>query len=409
MRPTCFVIMPFGEKESIDFDKVYKEIIVPSCKKADVEVIRADEELMGGIIHKSMFERIILSDIVIVDVSIANANVYYELGIRHALKKSKTILIAKKGQSLEFDIRPMRTLFYDENSSSVKKIVKSIQDVLKESYTDSPIYNFFDTLDEKKLKDRSETFQKNILKENEIIQKIDIASDLRELNKIKKGLQFTINEEQILLKLFLKYKDCKFYEDVLKIYKKLPKELQEYKVVKEQLGFCYNRIEKRDKAKIVLKDVIKKYGQNSETLGILGRVYKDEFLQTNKYADLKKAINYYKQGFESDIRDYYPGINLVTLMSLDDKKNQHEFEMILNTVKYSIKQDTKKHKNYWNVASLLELEVLSKNKKESKKVVQELLEFDSQEWMIETTVNNLQIINNNYNLRWIGKIMKAIL
>src|SRR5215469_12936311 len=82
--PLCFVLMPFGNKESnatiINFDSIYKEIIKPSISDSGLEPIRADEEIAGGIIHKPMFERLMLCDYAICDLTTANANVFYELG-----------------------------------------------------------------------------------------------------------------------------------------------------------------------------------------------------------------------------------------------------------------------------------------------------------------------------------------
>src|SRR5437870_4736315 len=65
--PLCFVLMPFGTKAtqgggSIDFDKIYRDAIAPAIQDADLVPIRADEERTGGIIHKPMFERLLLGE-----------------------------------------------------------------------------------------------------------------------------------------------------------------------------------------------------------------------------------------------------------------------------------------------------------------------------------------------------------
>jgi hypothetical protein len=64
-RPLCFVLMPFGRKADaaarvIDFDRVYRDLIAPAITAADMDPLRADEEMTGGIIHKPMFERLTL-------------------------------------------------------------------------------------------------------------------------------------------------------------------------------------------------------------------------------------------------------------------------------------------------------------------------------------------------------------
>ena len=94
MKPLCFIIMPFGKKPDangniIDFDYVYNEFIRKVIDQCGLVPIRADEEMIGGIIHKPMYERLVLCDYAIADLTTANANVFYELGIRHALRDIK--------------------------------------------------------------------------------------------------------------------------------------------------------------------------------------------------------------------------------------------------------------------------------------------------------------------------------
>ena len=63
----CFVLMPFGRKPDktgmiINFDAIYQKIIKPAIESVNLHPIRADEEKVGGVIHKPMYERLILSD-----------------------------------------------------------------------------------------------------------------------------------------------------------------------------------------------------------------------------------------------------------------------------------------------------------------------------------------------------------
>ena len=117
-RPLCFVLMPFGRKPAvggalIDFDAVYREVISPAIEQAGFEPLRADEEMTGGIIHKPMFERLILCEFAIADLTTANANVFYELGVRHAVRPFSTILLfAEGGTQLPFDVAPLRAIPY---------------------------------------------------------------------------------------------------------------------------------------------------------------------------------------------------------------------------------------------------------------------------------------------------------
>src|SRR5690242_7654357 len=97
-RPLCFVLMPFGKKPTVagatvDFDAVYHDLIAPAVDAAGLQTIRADEEMSGGIIHKPMFERLILCEYAVADLTTANANVFYELGVRHAVLPWSTALL----------------------------------------------------------------------------------------------------------------------------------------------------------------------------------------------------------------------------------------------------------------------------------------------------------------------------
>src|SRR2546430_13095682 len=117
LLPLCFVLMPFGRKNDasgrfVDFDDVYKNVIAPAIHDAELEPLRADEEVTGGIIHKPMFERLMLCPYAVADLTTANANVYYELGVRHALRPYSTILAFAEGGRLPFDLPMNRALPY---------------------------------------------------------------------------------------------------------------------------------------------------------------------------------------------------------------------------------------------------------------------------------------------------------
>src|SRR5208337_4356044 len=116
--PLCFVLMPFGAKSDpnglvIDFDSVYQDLIAPAIREASLEPLRADEEMSGGIIHKPMFERLVLCEYAVADLTTANANVFYELGVRHAALPETTVLVYGGKSRLPFDVAPLRALNYE--------------------------------------------------------------------------------------------------------------------------------------------------------------------------------------------------------------------------------------------------------------------------------------------------------
>ena len=110
MNNNCFVIMPYGLKKDvdgreIDFDEIYEYIIQKAVKKLKgFECIRCDNINESGWIHKRMIQHIFEDRVAIVDTSTLNANVFYELGVRQALRKGVTVLIQRKGTPSPFNI-----------------------------------------------------------------------------------------------------------------------------------------------------------------------------------------------------------------------------------------------------------------------------------------------------------------
>src|SRR5919107_6431938 len=91
-----FVAMPYNNKEGIDFNKIFSDLIKPALEEEGYEVFRADQEQRAGEIRTDMFQELLLADLVVADLSIDNPNVWYELGVRHALRKRGVVQIKSK-------------------------------------------------------------------------------------------------------------------------------------------------------------------------------------------------------------------------------------------------------------------------------------------------------------------------
>ena len=96
----------------IDFDSVFAELIQPALLEAGLEAFRADLEQRAGSIHSDMFQELLLADLVVADLSIDNANAWYELGVRHALRARGVVLMFSGREYLPFDVGPERALRY---------------------------------------------------------------------------------------------------------------------------------------------------------------------------------------------------------------------------------------------------------------------------------------------------------
>ena len=136
MNNTCFVIMPIGDqiignvtitKEQLreKYDYIIKNAILKALP--GIEVIRADEELNPGSMSNDIFTKLMHSKYVIADITYPNPNVFYELGIRHAIKPG-TILIREKVDFLvPFDISHLRHIEYTQEPSGMDKLALELK------------------------------------------------------------------------------------------------------------------------------------------------------------------------------------------------------------------------------------------------------------------------------------------
>jgi O-acetyl-ADP-ribose deacetylase (regulator of RNase III) len=157
----CFVIMPFGTKKEkrpdgteieIIFDYVYHELIKAAVESLGIDCDRCDEIIDTGSIHAKMFHGIFEADVAVVDVSFLNPNVYYELGIRHALNKHTTLVIRKNSnQPPPFNINGLNILGYDIDdneklNASRQKISEYVKNGLEKQSVDSLVHEYLDNL-----------------------------------------------------------------------------------------------------------------------------------------------------------------------------------------------------------------------------------------------------------------------
>lgn len=156
----CFVICPIGEEGSPTRDqsnKVFRHLITPPAQQAGYTPKRADHLDRPGIITSQVIEHVIEAPLVIADLTDRNPNVFYELAIRHAVKKPLIQLINRKEQ-IPFDVASTRIIKFDlTDPDSVERAKEEIANQIQSLHTDdSPIDNPISTaLDLKALK-RSE-------------------------------------------------------------------------------------------------------------------------------------------------------------------------------------------------------------------------------------------------------------
>jgi hypothetical protein len=152
---SAFIIRPFGTKNGIDFDRVERELIGPALEEYDFVGRTTGDSLKQGNIRTEMFRRLLIADVIIVDISINNANVFYELGIRHALRSKRTFMIRGSSVALPpdevpFDLRTDRYLSYEvqDPAAALDKLKEGLRQTLLSDDKDSPVFQLLPELEE---------------------------------------------------------------------------------------------------------------------------------------------------------------------------------------------------------------------------------------------------------------------
>jgi hypothetical protein len=132
----CFVVSPIGEHGTERFEafrRVLERLIRPAIEASamGLTVIRADEIHRPGSFIRDVVEYLAQAYMVVVDITGQNANVFYELGVRHALSP-RTILIARATSDIPADLREYRTLIYSDSAESDETFRQTLRNYLEE-------------------------------------------------------------------------------------------------------------------------------------------------------------------------------------------------------------------------------------------------------------------------------------
>ena len=124
-RRLCFVLMPFTE----EFNRIYKECIKSTIEKHNWICQKADEIYETKAIIDLILEQIHRADLIVADITGKNANVFYELGYAHAVKKN-TILLTQSIADAPFDLRHRQLVKYSPEPENLEKLSKDIEKYL---------------------------------------------------------------------------------------------------------------------------------------------------------------------------------------------------------------------------------------------------------------------------------------
>jgi hypothetical protein len=441
----CFIAMPFGSRSAdggiiIDFDRVHL-FIHRGAEAAGLEAIRADFEPAGGFILKPMLERLLVAEYVVADLTLANPTVMYEVGVRHGASARATLLLCAEpvvGQ-LPSDFKPLRMVPYalagDGSLSDVAggALANEVSERLQQARAgqlliDNPIMQITAWKPAGSIEhSKTDVFLQRLQFTGELGERIKAALLIHNNNQAVARLA-EIESEVIalppdisqvhtgLLGVYLGYRELKAYDRMTSLFARFPKELKQTAVAIEQYALALNRLAEaaakaggRDEAEVLRKHAIAALNEipeasvTSETYGIRGRIFKGwhdaisaEYHKDDPQAEamLQRAINTYEQGLQADVRDYYPGVNAVTLRLLrGTDEDRVALRTLIPVVRYSVSAaPTPKNseERYWQTATKLELATADRDWKAAHKHLIELLDIEVAAWFRETTAANVE-------------------
>ena len=428
LNAVCFVDMPFGKKTDlasgmeIDFDRIYEAAIEPAIREAGLEPARGDRERSGGIIHMPMFGRLLLSDFVVADLTLANPNVFYELGIRHTARPFTTVPIFATVHALPFDVALVRAIPYNlekgaltgEAAARLKadlsaRLAEAIQGAASK---DSPLFQLMPKFPRIDLPHEvTEIFQDQVRHSEEFRNRLADAraksSDAERraaLLEIRQSLgDPRVTQPEILVDLLLSLRDVSAWDDMVKLGDEFPDHLKSNVMVRQQRALALNRRNEagdRDKARQILEALVREQGSDPETLGLLGRVHKDRYRELKARnsvmapAALDAAIEAYTKGFESDPRDYYPGVNAITLLiEKGDADALQAADRLVPLVTFAVsRRGGASSSDYWDLATVLELSAAGNEWTMAARVLPKVLDAAKDSWRIKTTRDNLLLL-----------------
>lgn len=129
---SCFVMMPFADPQGPYYDKIY----APAIEKAGLKPVRADASIFGaGKIMDQIWAGINSAKVLVAELTTKNPNVFYELGLAHALQKP-VVLVSSNENDVPFDLKHIRVIYYDMadpfwGTKLIEKVAENILSALK--------------------------------------------------------------------------------------------------------------------------------------------------------------------------------------------------------------------------------------------------------------------------------------
>jgi len=419
----AFMVMPFENKptgksgervpDAVDFDKLWYRVHKPVLEELGYQAVRADADV-GAFVIAEMIQRLAVADLVLADISLANANVYYEVGVRQAAKESGCVLVAADWADPVFDLKQLRRLQYPLTDGAVgKRAAERAKKVLRAGLVQlvkgrSPVFDavpgYPTDIDASKLPvfqdlvDTLSSFDAELEAVRETPGKKAREERTRQLQASHGGTP-VVREAAVLAMLRL-VRDNLDWPDVVAYVDSLPDQLRRSPLVMEQrLLALAKQKEKGDPAgaAAALKKLIRDVGPTSERWGLLGGRYKQlrdaatTKAERERYLDL--AIEAYEQGMRLDLNDYYPTSNLPRLYRSRGRDGDEQKAVVaaMVTVAACHRSIDLRNDNEWTRQTLLGAAFDTGDVEAARTLLPDIQKDGAVTWQLQATLSDLEV------------------
>lgn len=345
-RSFCFMVMPFGKrtlevpdtrrKVEIDFDALWDKAYEPALRELGYIAVRGDDRTLTENILRDILENLAFSDLVVADITAINANVFYEVGIRHAVPGPRDcVLLAAEWARPPFDVQgirqlryplPTRTLVARDYAKIRDKLVRMIPEMV-EFGTPMSLVKCYPKGDEpngpafEKRLDELQGFQADA-------RAVRLAPDSTRagkarafLNRYGQGIGAAhYLSPAVAFELVVIARDCvdarakTNWRTVRSIIERLPPRLRKLPVFIEQAQLAAAKLGDFDESIARLEELIRRDGSTPEREGLLGGRWKQRLEKARTAAERERAldrmIEHYTRGMQLDLNEYYCSTNL---------------------------------------------------------------------------------------------------
>jgi t-SNARE complex subunit (syntaxin) len=416
-QPIAFVVMPFRTKPTgvgasgvpaeVDFDALWQRVYFPLLTRLGYQAVRADSDV-GGLIISEMIQRLALADLVVADLTLPNANVYYEVGVRHAAKRVGCVLVAADWSKPLFDLQQIRQLRFPLPDGTVgDAAAETASDALAEGLAalgagTSPVFDsvegFPDAVDVERLSAFRDLVTQLSAFEADVrtARLAPIAEQkTRALEVYERHKGSTAIRESVAFELLRLLRDLAGWEKMLEFIETLREELARDPFVREQRALGLAKLKDFTGAAAELEQLIADEGPTPERLGLLGGRYKELYraaqVESDRQRYLNRAIDSYRQGMLLDLNGYYNSSNLPRLYRAragdDDGELAHEASSVtLRACNRAIELGIA---DEWARPTLLGYAFDRGDVAEAQRIVGEVEREGAEAWKLESTLADL--------------------